>query len=293
MFPIEQYHRANDVADACRFLFENPGSKLIAGGTDILVRLREGKTGFGSLVDIHNLDELTCITLSPQGDLQVGSGVTFTRLIQYLQKDGLLPALVEGASSIGGPQVRNMATLGGNICNGAPSADSAAPLLVFDCQVTLQGHSGTRQVLVEEFYAGPGKIHIEPDEMVTCFTIPANSLQNTGSHFYKYAMRKAMDIATIGCAVACKLEDNRIKQLKLAYTVAAPVPKRCRVLEEQVQGQPISKKLISEISSMALEELSPRNSWRASKAFREHIIRTLADRVVTEAIVRAGGKLEK
>lgn len=291
MFPIDQYHRASSVEHACTLLAENPGSKLIAGGTDVLIRLREGKTGFGFLVDIHDLDELTGITHTPDGALQIGSGFTFTRLINYLQNDGLLPALVEGASSIGGPQVRNMATLGGNVCNGAPSGDSAAPLLVFDAKVTLQSSEGTREVLVEEFYAGPGKVHLEPDEIVTTFTIPPQSLKNTGSHFYKYAMRKAMDIATIGCAAACRIEDNCIQSLRLAYTVAAPVPKRCRVLEEQAIGQPVSRKLISDIASMVLEELSPRNSWRASKDFREHIIRTLADRVVTQAIIRAGGQL--
>ncbi len=291
MFPIDQYHRANSIEHACNLLAENPGSKLIAGGTDVLIRLREGKSGFGSLVDIHDLDELTWITHSPDGAIQIGSGVTFTRLINFLKNDGLLPALVEGSSSIGGPQVRNMATLGGNICNGAPSGDSAAPLLVFDARVTLQSHRGTREVPVEAFYAGPGKVHIEDDEMVTRFTINPESHQHTGSHFYKYAMRKAMDIATIGCAAACKLEDNRIESLRLTYKVAAPVPKRCRVLEEQVIGQPVSRKLIADIASMVLEELSPRNSWRASKDFREHIIRTLADRVISEAMIRAGGQL--
>ncbi|WP_263079042.1 xanthine dehydrogenase FAD-binding subunit XdhB [Endozoicomonas sp. Mp262] len=292
MFPIEQYHRATSIGHACRLLADYPGSKLIAGGTDVLIRLREGKPGFSALIDIHGLNELTNIKKASDGTLHIGSGVSFSQLISYLRKGRLLPALADGASSIGGPQVRNMATLGGNICNGAPSADSAAPLLVFDAQVTLQSLRGIRHVSVEAFYAGPGKVHLEPDEMVTGFSISPESQQDTGSYFYKYAMRKAMDIATIGCAAACRLKDNRIQSLRLAYTVAAPVPKRCHVLEEQVTGQPVSGELIADIASRVLEELSPRNSWRASRDFREHIIRTLAHRVVTEAIVRAGGQLE-
>ncbi|MFK0570895.1 xanthine dehydrogenase subunit XdhB [Endozoicomonas sp.] len=291
MFPIDQYHRASSVEHACSLLAEYPGRKLIAGGTDVLIRLREGKSGFSSLIDIHDLDELTWINHTADGTLQIGSGVTFTQLINYLKNDSLLPALVEGSSSIGGPQVRNMATLGGNICNGATSADSAAPLLAFNARITLKSQSGTREVPVEDFYAGPGKVHLEPDEIVTTFSINQEDHQNTGSHFYKYAMRKAMDIATIGCAAVCRIEENRIQSLRLAYTVAAPVPTRCHVLEEQVNGQPVSGKLIRDIAAMVLEELSPRNSWRASKDFREHIIRTLADRVVTEAIIRAGGQL--
>ena len=292
MLAIENYHKAQSIGDACTLLADNTDARIIAGGTDVLIRLREGKTGFSHLVDIMSVPELQQIHLNDDGILIIGSCVTFSRLIRFLQEHQICTALTEGASALGGPQVRNMATVGGNICNGAPSADSAAPLLTLDAELNIQSSRGSRQVAVEDIYLGPGNIELAADEIVTGIVIKPENYRSHGSYFYKYAMRRSMDIATIGCAASCQLDDNRIKSMKLAYTVAAPVPKRCRTAEKVVTGQPVTTALIRDIAGTVLTGLNPRNSWRAAKDFREHIIRTLAERVVTEAIQRAGGKFE-
>ena len=297
MFPVEQYYKADSIHSACTYLAEHPEARLIAGGTDVLIRLREGKPEFRHLVDIQSIAALQQLTIDNQGQITIGAGVTVSRLIRFLKRYKVCTSLIEGASSLGGPQVRNMATIGGNICNGAPSADSAAPLLSFNATLTVQSQQTSRVVPIESFYQGPGRVDLKPGELVTAITIDAGQYQSSGSHFYKYAMRKAMDIATIGCAATCELENSpdpdnrRIKQLRLAYTVAAPVPKRCRTAEKLAEKRLVDHSLIEDIASVVLEDLSPRNSWRAAKDFREHIIRTLARRVVTEAIVRAGGSL--
>lgn len=298
MFPVEQYYKADSIDSACAYLADHPDARLIAGGTDVLIRLREGKPDFRHLVDIQSIAALQELTIDSQGRITIGAGVTVTRLIRFLERHKVCTSLIEGASSLGGPQVRNMATLGGNICNGAPSADSAAPLLTFNATLTVQSQQATRVVPIESFYQGPGRVDLKPGELVTAITIDAGQYRNTGSHFYKYAMRKAMDIATIGCAATCELETSgelensqRIKTLRIAFTVAAPVPKRCRTAEKLAEHRIADQTLIEDIVSVVLEDLSPRNSWRAAKDFREHIIRTLARRVVTEAIVRAGGQL--
>ncbi|MET4695624.1 xanthine dehydrogenase subunit XdhB [Endozoicomonas lisbonensis] len=304
MFPVEQYYKADSIDSACAYLAGHPDARLIAGGTDVLIRLREGKPDFRHLVDIQSIAALQQLTIDNQGRITIGAGVTVSRLIRFLERHKVCTSLIEGASSLGGPQVRNMATLGGNICNGAPSADSAAPLLTLNATLTVQSQHATRVVPMESFYQGPGRVDLKPGELVTTITIDAGQYRNTGSHFYKYAMRKAMDIATIGCAVTCELENSpelvnscelensqRIKALRIAYTVAAPVPKRCRTAEKLAENRIADQTLVEDIAAVVLEDLSPRNSWRAAKDFREHIIRTLARRVVTEAIVRAGGQL--
>ena len=292
MFPINKYYSANGINDACLYLDNHSDAKIILGGPDVLIRLREGKPGFSHLVDVQGLPELTQLNKSDDGVITIGSGVCFSDLIHFLKEHQLCAALIEGASSVGGPQVRNMATIGGNICNGAPSADSAAPLLALNATLTIESTQGSRHVAVESFYKGPGKVHLETNELVTAITITPENYHNTGSHFYKYAMRKAMDIATIGCAAVCTVEDNYLTGLNLAYTVAAPVPTRCRNAERIACNQPVSKSIIRDIAGTVLDDLSPRNSWRAGKKFREHLIRTLAHRVVSEAITRAGGKVE-
>ncbi|AMO57682.1 xanthine dehydrogenase [Endozoicomonas montiporae] len=297
MFSVEQYFKADSIDSACAYLAEHSDARLIAGGTDVLIRLREGKPEFRHLVDIQSIDALQQLTVDSEGRITIGASVTISRLIQFLKQQKLCKSLIEGASSLGGPQVRNMATVGGNICNGAPSADTAAPLLTYNAELTIQSQQGARVVPMESFYQGPGKVDLKPGELVTAITINPEQYQNTGSHFYKYAMRKAMDIATIGCAASCELESSstpgkqRVKELRIAYTVAAPVPKRCRTAEGLAKHRTVDASLIDELAAVVLEDLSPRNSWRAAKDFREHIIRTLARRVVTEAITRAGGEL--
>ncbi len=292
MFAIENYHSAESIAGACNYLAEHSDARIIAGGTDVLIRLREGKSGFSHLMDVLEIAELKQVQIADNGELIIGTGVTFSQLIKFLNEHQICQALIEGASSLGGPQVRNMATIGGNICNGAPSADSAAPLLTLDAELIIQNAQGSRRTSMETFYKGPGWVDLNPGELVTHICIQPDHYRNSSSYFYKYAMRQAMDIATIGCSANCQVKDNRLASLKLAYTVAAPVPKRCRTAEAMAVGQPVSQALINDITGMVLTDLSPRNSWRAAKDFREHIIKTLAEKVITEAITRAGGKIE-
>jgi len=184
--------------------------------------------------------------------------------------------------------VRNTGTVGGNICNGAPSADTAAPLLVLGAIVALHGPGGVREVPLSKFYLGPGKVDRQPAEIVTSLRIAAADYRGWSAHYHKYSMRGAMDIATIGCAAACKLDGNRVSELRLAYTVAGPTPLRCWKTEEKARGAVADASLLATIRGSVLDDLRPRDSWRASKAFREQIITTLAERVSREALIRNG-----
>jgi xanthine dehydrogenase FAD-binding subunit len=288
MFDLDSYHKANTVEEAVALLSQNPKAIPIAGGTDVLVRLHQRHSDYRHLVDIHDVAELKEIVMTPDGTIMVGSGATFTDLMESRIITDNIPVLSEGASWVGGPQIRNMATVGGNICNGVPSADSAAPLLVLNAVAVLKGPQGERQLPLHEFYQGPGRVDRQPAEIMTVLQIAPNDYRGWSARYYKYAMRDAMDIATIGCAAACTLKGTGISELRLAFTVAGPTPLRCWKTEEKARGAAADQSLMQLIRDSVLDDLRPRDSWRAPKAFREHIIKTLAERVLQKALNQCG-----
>jgi xanthine dehydrogenase FAD-binding subunit len=288
MFDIQAYMKADSVDHALALLAKHPDARLVAGGTDVLIRLRHGSTAFTRLVDIHGLEELRFITADAAGTIRIGSGSVFTDLVQSDLIRAHAPILAEAADSVGGPQIRNMATIGGNICNGAPSADSAPALFVLNALLELKSQQGVRQVPVTDFYLGPSSVDLRPGELLTAILIPKKEYQGFAGHYFKYAMRKAMDIATIGCAVSLKTSGGRMTDFRIAYGVAGPTPLRCPTAEKTAVGQIISDTLLTKISDAVPQDVSPRTSWRATREFRLHLISELAERVTRTALDRAG-----
>jgi len=291
MFDIESYHKAESVDDAIARLVQNPRAIPMAGGTDILVRLHQGNPDYRHVVDIHDVAELKKISLESDGTIVIGSGATFSDLIASRIITENIPVLAQGAAAVGGPQVRNQATVGGNICNGAPSADSAAPLLVLNAVVELKGPQATRRMPLHEFYQGPGRVDREQSEIMTALRIAPDEYQCWVASFTKYAMRDAMDIATIGCAAACRPQGKKVLALRLAFTVAGPTPLRCWKTEDKARGATLDRSLLQLVGESVLNDLRPRDSWRAPKDLRRQIIKTLAQRVLTEAIDQSGVSL--
>ncbi|BBU81361.1 hypothetical protein EIMP300_27610 [Escherichia coli] len=167
---------------------------MLAGGTDVLIQLHHHNDRYRHIVDIHNLAELRGITLAEDGALRIGSATTFTQLIEDPVTQRHLPALCAAAASIAGPQIRNVATYGGNICNGATSADSATPTLIYDAKLEIHSPRGVRFVPINGFHTGPGKVSLEHDEILVAFHFPPQPKEHAGSAHFKYAMRDAMDI---------------------------------------------------------------------------------------------------
>ena len=291
MFNFKRYSKAGSIAEAIRLLAENHEARIIAGGTDVLVKLHKGKEGFDHLVDIHDIAELNFIRSNDDGDLAIGPMSCFTSVAESALIRKYIPVLSEAILTIGGPQVRNMATIGGNLCNGVPSADSATPLMALNATVTIEGRNGSRQLPLEDFFLGPGRVELEHHEIMTAITVSRDNYAGYAGHFYKYAMRDAMDIATIGCSAVCKVEDQVLTDLRLAYGVAAPVPIRCKDPEDKIRGRKVGAQLLDDIAESVLDDVSPRTSWRASRDFRLQIIATLAHRVVRQAILNAGGTI--
>ena len=181
------------------------------------------------------------------------------------------------------------------ICKGATSADSASTMWTLEAIAVLEGPSGERQVPVCEFYTGPGRTVRERCEVCKGFIIPKTSFEGWTGQYIKYGKRKAMEIATLGCAVRVKLSEDkkRIADVRLGYGVAGPTPLRCRKAEEHLKGCQITdKEAIEAFGKLALTEVNPRSSWRASKEFRLQLIEELSKRALYQAIKRGGGELD-
>ena len=292
MFNFKSYCKAGSIQEAILLLKENPEAHLIAGGTDVLVKLHKGKADFDHLIDIHGIVELDFISQKDDGGLVIGPLCCFTQVAESALICKHIPVLSEAIFTIGGPQVRNMATIGGNLCNGVPSADSATPLIALNAVVTIEGQDGSRQLPLEDFFLGPSRVALEHHEIMTAITVSLDNYAGYSGHFFKYAMRDAMDIATIGCSAVCRVENQVLTDLRLAYGVAAPVPIRCKDTEDKIRGRKVSTQLLNDIDEAIREDVNPRTSWRAAKEFRLQIITTLAHRVVKQAILNAGGTIQ-
>lgn len=291
MFAVETYHKASSVEEAVRLLTEHEGSRLIAGGTDVLIKLRELEKDYAHLVDIHELDELKGIALLDNGTVRIGAGSSFTEMVESAVVQRHVPMLGEAAASVAGPQIRNVGTIGGNLCNGAVSADTCAPVLAYSAYLNIVGREGPRTVPALGFHTGPGRVALQRGDVLVSIDVRREDWEGFGALYYKYAMREAMDIATVGCAGAVRVEDGRIAAIRLACSVAAPVPVRCVTAENAALGKSVEgaalQQTLQGIAEAVEKDVQPRTSWRATKEFRLHIIRTLTGRVVTAAAERA------
>ncbi|GAB6059065.1 xanthine dehydrogenase subunit XdhB [Desulfonatronum parangueonense] len=286
MFAFESYHRARTLSEALDLLAVNPFARPMAGGTDILVRLREGHKDYADIVDIHGLSELEGIT-EEAGALRIGAGTTFASIMASPLAARHAPMLIEAAGWVAGPQIRNVATIGGNICNGSVCADSAAPLLVLNAHLDLIGPEGERLIPLRGFHLGPGRVELRRGEILRSIRIKTEECRNLGTSYIKYSMRQAMDIATIGCGAGVRISDGAVRELRLAFTVAAPVPVRCPAAEAAATGLPLEQAVETACETL-VQDVSPRTSWRAAADFRLHIIRTLAKRMILAAAARTG-----
>ena len=290
MFDIEELYEAESPAHAVRLLAEHPEARIIAGGSDVLVQIREGKLTGCTLISIQKIDELRGVSVDSNGAIRIGSLTSFSRITADTIIQKHIPVLAEAVQTIGGPQLRNIATIGGNVCNGVTSADSASTLLAFDAVMEYLGPNGKRLVSIKEHYIGAGKTALAHNEILLAILIPAESYKNCFGHYIKYAMRNALDIATLGCSANVRLSNDKktIERLRLAYGVAGPVPMRATGAEQAAAGKSANAETVATAAKAAISDINPRTSWRASREFRIHLAEELAKRAITESLKRAG-----
>ena len=293
MYDIKALYEAKSVPDAIGLLLAHPQAKIIAGGSDVLVQMREGKLAGSELVSIYGLDELRGVRLDTDGTIRIGSLTSFS----HITKDPIIQrhirVLGEAVDMVGGPQIRNIGTIGGNTCNGVTSADSASTLFAWDAQIEITGPDGVRIVPIREFYIKAGVVDLKPGELQTAILIRRDSYTGYQGHYIKYAMRNAMDIATTGCSVNAKLspDGKTILDARIAYGVAGPVPMRAPSAEAAVRGRAVCAETIAAFGKAALDDVNPRTSWRASREFRLQLVEELAKRALTESIRLSGGTI--
>lgn len=295
MYDIKALYEAESVEHAISLLLEHPEAQVIAGGSDVLVQMREGKRAGKELVSIYMLDEMRGVSYEEDGAIRIGSLTSFS----HITKDPIIQehinVLGEAVDMIGGPQIRNIGTIGGNTCNGVTSADSASTLHAWDAIIEITGPDGVRRIPIHDFYIKAGVVDLKPGELQTAIIIPKKSYEGYKGHYIKYAMRNAMDIATTGCSVNVKLSADKktIEDVRIAYGVAGPVPMRAPSAEAKAKGKPITEAVIKEFAKAVLEDINPRDSWRAAKDFRQHIAVVLEERALKESIRLAGGEINE
>lgn len=293
MYDMKALYEAESVSHAVSLLQEHPDAKIIAGGSDVLVQMREGKLAGIELVSIYGLDELRGVKLDDDGTLRIGSLTSFSHVTRNPLIQTYIPVLGQAADQVGSPQIRNIGTIGGNTCNGVTSADTASTLHALDAVMELTGPDGVRQVPIHDFYIKAGVVDLKPAELQTAILIPKSSYENCFGEYIKYSMRNALDIATLGCSVNVVLSGDKksYERVRIAFGVAGPVPLRAVTAEAAVKGAPLSHETVEKAAQGVLEDINPRDSWRASKGFRLHLAQELTRRALRKSTELAGGVL--
>jgi carbon-monoxide dehydrogenase medium subunit len=273
------------VDEAVRILSMHRGeAKVLAGGTDLLNLMRDGETSPKLIVSLKNIGEFRDIT-KHDGGVSIGAFCTLENCARSELIRGKYPILYDAFRQMGSLQVRSRGTIGGNICNGSPAADTAAPLMVLGAEIIIQGPQGERRKPVVDFFTGPGETILEPDEILTTITLP--TIKGKGAGLYvKLGRRNAMEIAIVGVAVYVILEpsNKKISDIRIAISSAAPKPLRVYEAESIFKGRLPEPQLIEEAASIVSRASNPITDVRASKEYRKEMLRVLTIRAITDIV---------
>jgi len=286
-----EYHAPTNLNEAIALLSEHgDNARPLAGGTDLVVQMKESATKFpmpSHIVSLLRVPELGGIEFSEDHGLRIGAGATMAEVAESPIIRERYTGIAEGAALVGSYQTMNMATAGGNLCNAAPSADIAPPLLAFEAEAVIAGPGGRRSVSLEEFFVAPGKTVLAADELLAEVRVPTPQA-GTGSAYARHTPRKQMDIAVVGVGVALTLADGRIERARIALGAVAPTPVRARAAETALEGQSVWDELFARVAEIAAGECRPISDVRGSAEFRRHIVRVTTERLLHEAARRAG-----
>ena len=274
---------AEAVALAARF---GDDARFLASGTDLLLQIERRQIAPRHVISLARVPGLD--SFAANGRIVLGGGVTQRTIEKSAVFQGALRALVEGAEVIGGHQVRNVATVAGNIVNASPAADLVPVLLALDGEVTLVGTTGERALPLDRFLLGPGRTDRRPDELLLRVTAPGLP-PATGTAFLKTGRRRAMEISIVCVAARVTLDaaGERAADVRIALGAVAPRTIRARAAETALAGQPVTAEAFRAAGALAVEACDPISDVRASSAFRRHLVATLVPRALARAVERA------
>lgn len=260
-------------------------AKVIAGGTDLVIRMRDGLLRPAALVDIERIPGLSSISLEDHR-LRIGATASIASILESPEVNCFAPVVSEAARQMGAVQLRNRATIGGNLASAVPSADMAPPLLVLEAVVHITGPSGERTLPIDAFFIGPHQSALHPDEVLTSVELPALE-RGAGAAFVKFGKRSAQVIAVVNAAAWVRVRGRRIEDARIALGAVAPTPIRARSAEALLRGQEIQAELLERAAEAAAAESRPITDFRASQEFRRELCRVLVRRALERALNRA------
>jgi CO/xanthine dehydrogenase FAD-binding subunit len=277
MGEIQAYKRAKTVQEAC-LLLQEPDTRVIAGGTDILLKARVLPAAL-TLIDISGISELCGVWQDADG-MHIGAAPRLADVVRAPLLQGTpYQALLQGAVQVGSPQIRNLATIGGNLCNASPSADTSAPLLALDACAELVSQSGVRCIPLAEFFLGPGKTTIGSGEMLASILIPVQP-DGARSIYFKHSPRRAMDLAFVGVAVWCAG-----KTVRIALGAVAPTPIRAVAAEQFLsQAKSLDEAAVDQAAALTAGAAHPISDVRSTADYRKEMVRVLARRALRQVL---------
>lgn len=277
---VFDYHRPATIAELTGMLASNDARPL-AGGTDLIPQMREGRRKVAAIIDIKHVEACRVIAPLPDGGLAIGAAVSSTTVArdERIRRD--YPGIAAAALLIGSYQVQNRASLGGNICNAAPSADAVPPLIAHNARAEIAGKDGLREIPLEEIFAGPGRTHLAPGEVLTRILLPPVAARSA-SHYLRFTPRREMDIAIAGVGGFVVLDEaGTVTQARFALASVAPKPIRAPSAEAALIGATLDDPTIHAAGEAACSDASPISDTRGSADYRRELVAVLTRRVLT------------
>jgi CO/xanthine dehydrogenase FAD-binding subunit len=286
------YLRADSIPEVLSLLEkEGENARILSGGTDLLVQLREGRLAANLLVDIKSIPEVNAISFTPGEGLFIGAAVSCARICRDPLVTRHYPGLVDAVSLIGGTQIQGRASLGGNLCNASPAADSIPALIVHSAVCEIASPAGFRFLPAEHFCTAPGQTVLLSSEFLIGFRIMTPP-QHFGAAYLRFTPRNEMDIGVVGAGASLVLDEEKtaILSARLALGAVAPTPLLVQDAGEFLSGKDISTAVIDQAASLAQSAVKPIDDMRGTVTQRKHLAAVLSRRVLGLALSRAGGQ---
>jgi CO/xanthine dehydrogenase FAD-binding subunit len=279
------YYEPRRLNEACSLLYKFDGqAKVLAGGTDLLVELKNGAIDVVGVINIKKIKGLDKITFRREEGLRIGALVTWSQLLESKSLNNHFPLMMKAAETMASIQIRNVATLAGNICHASPAANGAIPLLLYEAECIVKGVQGKRTVPIEQIFEGPQKNSLKKDEILTEIFIPLPPSQIRGNYF-KFSLRRAMDLALVAVGALVNIEKGIFREVRIALGAVAPTPFRARNTESFLKDKAVDDRVIREAAEVVANECDPITDIRGSKEYRIELVKELAYRVIKEAAV--------
>lgn len=284
------YHAPTTVDQALALLADQ-GAKArpLAGGTDLLVQMRRGARDLDVVIDVKHIPRLSRISFAPAQGLEIGAAVPCADIRTHPQVLAFYPGLVDAVSIIGGAAIQERATMGGNVCNAAPSGDSIPAMIVHDATCTIAGPNGTRTVPVASFCIAPGKTVLESNELLVSIRFPS-PVPSSGGAYIRFTPRHEMDIAVAGAGAWIRLDDGTIAEARIAIGAVAPTPLLVVEAANWLQGKAPTPETLAQAGQLAQQSALPITDVRGTEAQRRHLVGVLVRRTLEKAVERAKGE---